>query len=184
MTDSTESAPERSPSSRSDLLAGQAGCQAGNIAVPIGALLIIASFFLPWLEFESSTPSGFDIAFRTASARKFLDHFGVPTPEPTKITRRLVLVPLMAAGVLLLNLTTGASVQSGQTPSTHSAKTHVVTRTFARILIFATGVFLTVVLGYVGSMFTQLKPAPAFWTTFSGGLLIAVGSFFDILRRT
>ena len=166
-----------------DVSAGQAGesgrstssAQAGpsgpsaNIAVPIGALLIIASFFLPWLDFEASSPSGFDIAFRSPSARVLLNHFGVNPAKPTGLTRRLVSAPLMAVGVLLLHVTAGS---------------HVVTRVFSRMLTFATGVFLTIVLGYVGSMFTQLTPAPAFWTTFSGGLLIAVGSFFDVLRRT
>ena len=143
--------------------------QAGNIAVPIGALLIVASFFLPWLNFPgASSPSGFDIAFRTPSARVLLNHFGVDPKRPTGLTRRLVIVPLMAGGVLLLNVTAGS---------------HVVTRVFSRMLTFATGVFLSIVLGYVGLKVPQLHPAPAFWTTFSGGLLIAVGSFFDVLRR-
>ena len=139
-----------------------------NIAVPIGALLIIASFFLPWLDLEASSPSGFDIAFRVPSARVLLNQFGMDPKKATGLTRRLVIVPLMAVGVLLLNATAGS---------------HVLTRVFSRMLTFATGVFLSIVLGYVGLKVPQLHPAPAFWMTFSGGLLIAVGSFFDVLRR-
>jgi hypothetical protein len=30
----------------------------------------------------------------------------------------------------------------------------------------------------------ELHPAPALWSTFMGGLLIALGSVFDVLRGT
>jgi hypothetical protein len=154
----------------------QAHPRACNAAVPVGALLIIAAFFLPWFHLGSAAPSGFDIAFRDESARRLMNHFGLETDQPTRITRRFVLVPLMAAGVLLINVTSQAR------PSSGSGAAVLVTRTFARVLSLGTGLFLAVLVGYVGVRFVHLRPAGAFWMTFSGGGLIAIGSVFDLLR--
>ena len=116
---------------------------------------------------RTETASGYELAFHTKTAGALLGHFGVRTENPTRITCRLVLFPAMAAGVLLLNLTAGRGT---------------LVRTVSRMLIFATGMFVSLVFGYMGSKCPQLQPTPAFWMTFSGGLLIAVGTVFDIFR--
>ena len=144
-----------------------------NAAVPVGGMLIIVSFFLPWISLASTSPSGFELAFADEAARGLLVHFGVDfrepaLKEPTRITRPLVLLPLMALGVLVLDLTAGSRFVS-RPP-----------RRISRLVVLATGVFFSIVFGYLGCNFPDLRLGPAFWTTFSGGLLIAVGSVFDV----
>ena len=146
-----------------------------NAAIPVGGVLILVSFFLPWISLGSGSPSGFDLAFKDEAAKGLLVHFGVDfeapaLKAPTRVTRPLVLLPLMALGVLLLDVTAG------------SRFIRRPTRRISRLVVLATGVFFSIVFGYLGCGFPTLRLGPAFWTTFSGGLLIAVGSVFDVLR--
>lgn len=138
-----------------------------NVAVTIGGLMIIVSFFLPWVYLGPSSASGCQLAFEKPMAQLLIGRFGIYTAEPTRITRPLVLVPLFALAALMLHLTTGK---------------HVLARIVSRTLIFATGLVLAMVFAYVGAMVVELRPAPALWTTFGGGMLIALGSAFDVLR--
>jgi hypothetical protein len=145
----------------------RAGATHSNLAVPLGALFVLISFFLPWINLGPAEVSGFDLAFRPEAAGALLDRFGVYTREPTTVTRPLMLVPLMAIGVLMLNLTAGK---------------RLIMRLVTRSLIMVTGLMITAGFGFVGSMVVNVRPGPALWTTFSGGLLIVLGTVYDVAR--
>ena len=138
-----------------------------SVAVTIGGLMIIVSFFLPWVYLGPSSASGFQLAFEKPMAQLLIGRFGAYPAEPTRITRPLALVPLFALAVLMLHLTTGKRVPA---------------RIVSRTLVFATGLVVAIVFAYVGAMVVEVRPAPALWTTFGGGMLIALGSVFDVLR--
>lgn len=138
-----------------------------SVAVPVGGLLIVVSFFLPWVYLDHAGVSGFQLAFQEEPARVLLELLGLSIPNPIRGTRVLSLVPLLAVGVLLLDLTAG---------------THRMTRLISRGLIFITGLLIIAVFGYVGGSVVVLSPGPALWSTFSGGLLIVLGSAFDVVR--
>jgi hypothetical protein len=138
-----------------------------NVAIILGGLMIIVSFFLPWIYLGPSSASGFQIAFEKTMAQSLISRFGVYAAEPTQITRPLALVPLFALAALMLHLTTGKRVPA---------------RIVSRMLIFATGLVVAMAFGYVGAMVVEVRPAPAFWTTFGGGMFIALGSIFDVVR--
>ena len=172
MTDSghqnpPEPSPEPQPNPR-QLTDSPLECRP-NLAVPVGALLIIISFFLPWVYLGHAGVSGFQLALEAGPATALLERFEVYTDAPNHLTRPLLAIPLMGLAVIMLDLTAGK---------------RVATRIVSRTLIFVTGLFITGAFGYVGCTVVVVHPAPALWTTFSGGLLIALGSVFDVARGT
>ena len=129
--------------------------------------MIIVSFFLPWVYLGPLEASGCQLAFEKPMAGLLMSRFGIYAAEPTRITRPLMLVPLFAVAVLMLHLTAGK---------------RIFPRIVSRMLIFATGLFVTLVFGYIGAMVVEVRPAAGLWTTFSGGMFIALGSVFDVVR--
>ena len=164
-----EKSPESFTQSGSDQSCEVKPKQQANAAVPIGAVLVIVAFFLPLVYLDSMGVSGFQLVIHKGLAWDLLVHFGIYVESPTGVTRPLILVPFMGLGVLLLELTIGK---------------HVISRLVSRTLIFVTGVILAGGFGYVGAMCVEVLPAPGLWMMFSGGLLIALGSVFDVVRGT
>ncbi len=152
----------------------------GNPAVPLGAILILVSFFLPWVFLEGTGCSGFELAFKKDPATALLLRFGVWTPassedgrpprvSPNTVTRPLVLVPLLALGVIMLEVSSGRAL---------------LMRLISRGLTFTTGTMLAVGFAWFGTSVMVVHPAPAFWMVVMGGLLVALGSVTNVLRGT
>ncbi len=137
----------------------------GNPGVPVGCILVLAGFVLPWLAFGNL--SGLEIgadpekAATAAAVVRSVHRF------PPGAMRMLYFVPLLALSTLLLDV----SVPVGNRE-----------RTFARLGVLVAGGTLTLFFLYVGIRFLPYL-ASGFWGSCMGSLFILVGGIFNAARR-
>ena len=150
-----------------------------NRAASLGALLVIFSFFLPWFYLGESSRSGFELVLREEAAEELLARFdimliqstedGAKTVSANAATRPLLLAPLLALSTLALD----------------SSKVRgTLMRILVRGLIGGAGALLAGAFAWFGISVMVIQPTPMYWMVVLGGLLIALGSLFDIIRGT
>ena len=150
----TQDAASPEPSSRT-----------GNIGVPVGCILIVACFFLPWLT--RTHISGMEMASMSAKADAAFGYLAEHSRTPVLTARVLYLAPLLALVALLLDLSV---------PPGHKS------RFFARLGILAAGASLGMFFIHFGVYFgAQLTYG--FWGSLMGSLFITVGVIFDVARN-
>ena len=144
---------------------GKATRVQGNIGVPIGTVVLVVCFFLPWVR-PSNISAAVMVVDATRANATALYAMGVTANHPQAVSRVLLMIPLLAVSTLLLELSA---------PAGHSA------RVIARISILAGGGTLCVFFVAVG-----LQAGPkllyGFWGSLSGALFITVGGLFNVFR--
>jgi hypothetical protein len=139
--------------------------RSGNIGIPVGCILILVCFFLPWLS--RTHTSGIQMAGSSAKADAAFGYLGTHSRTPILVTRVLYLVPLLALTALLLDLSV---------PPGHKS------RFFARLGILAAGAALSMFFVHFGCTYgAQLTYG--FWGSLMGALFITVGVIFDVARN-
>jgi hypothetical protein len=136
----------------------------GNIGVPIGCILLLVCFFLPWITMGSV--SALELSTDRETAVSAFAHLQFSSPLPMLLTRGLWVVPLLALLVLWTELT----IPSGR-----------LGRRAVRIAVFAVaGVAAFLFIRFGLDFGTQL--AYGFWGSLMGDLFITVGELFNVLR--
>lgn len=122
------------------------GAVPANLAVPIGCLLVITAFFLPWLRVDTVGVSGLGLL------------------------RQRFFQPAAAVVLAFLVLATGRAVPR-----------QIVMRLSSRLTIVVAGAIMAGTFGFYSVTLGQLA-GPGLWLSFAGGLLIVVGTVFDLIR--
>ena len=136
----------------------------GNTGVPIGCVVLLVCFFLPWVALGNV--SAMTIALDAAKADTSILYVGFTTNDPQTAGRVLLMVPLLAISTLMLEL----SVPTGRG-----------NRMAVRIATAAGG-------GTLVAFFTMValagghRLAYGFWGSLSGALFITVGGLFNVFR--
>ena len=137
----------------------------GNLGVPVGCVLLLAGFFLPWLSFGAL--SGMEIA---ADREKAAMAIAVARPAHVSSAmglRLLLFVPILALVTLMIEMTV---------PPGHPE------RLLARLGVLLAGGTLTLFFLYVGIVYAPYLAA-GFWGSCMGAMFILVGGVFDAARR-
>lgn len=137
----------------------------GNVGVPVGCLIVIVCFFLPWTAPKGA--SAMEISGDPFKALTALSHvLEVHTEKPLAYTRVLYLVPILALSTLMLEITV---------PPGHGG------RILARLAVLAAGATLCLFFVSLGILHAS-KLAGGFWGSLTGALFIFVGVLFNVFR--
>jgi hypothetical protein len=136
-----------------------------NFAVPVGAVIVIVCFFLPWITLDHS--SAMEVSGDPLKAESAFVYLRLYADHPLSYTRLLYLIPTLALSTLLLDSTV---------PPGH------VGRVAARLGAFAGGATLCFFFIFCGLRMGP-KLTYGFWGSLSGALYISVGALFDVFRN-
>jgi hypothetical protein len=137
----------------------------GNPGVPVGCILLVACFFLPWVPVIGL--SAVRIASDPEAAEAAFGALGLGHPSPIHVTRLLFFVPLLALSTWMLD----ASVPPGASG-----------RLAAKIGVLMSGVVLAFFFAAMGFFFGPHLGA-GFWGSLMGSLFILVGVIFNVARN-
>ncbi len=136
----------------------------GNVGVPIGSILILIGFFLPWLAF-----GGLSAAQIAANPDRMAAALGVlsrDVPAPGAVARALLVIPILALSTLMIDVAT---------PPGHPA------RLAARLGVLLAGALLTAFFLLAGVLYGRHLTS-GFWGSCMGALFILVGGIFNAAR--
>lgn len=142
-----------------------ASSRPGNPGIPVGCILLVACFFLPWVSVADL--SAMRIAADADAADAAFGVLGLSHPSPGSVTRLLFFVPALALSTWMLD----ASVPLGR-PG------HLATK----LGVGASALVLVLLFGGLGAAFGR-QLAAGFWGSLMGSLFILVGVIFDVARN-
>jgi hypothetical protein len=137
----------------------------GSFAVPVGAVLLIVCFFLPWTALDHS--SAMEVSGDPLKAESAFDYLGLYAARPFNYTRLLFLIPILGISALLVETTVGPG---------HPGRMAV------RLSVFAGGAALCLFFVFCG-VHMGAKLVYGFWGSLTGALYLCVGALFDVLRN-
>ena len=137
----------------------------GNFGVCAGAVIIVACFFLPWVQLNRV--SAMEISSDRQKAALALAYLHIPRTSVLGRVQALFMIPIIALSTVMLELVI---------PPGH------VGRRSARLGVHAAAATLTgffVAFGYLfGNQLTY-----GFWGSLTGALFISVGGLFNEIRN-
>ena len=139
--------------------------RAGNIGVPVGCLIILGCFFMPWLTLDGA--SAMELSTDRQKAEAAFGYLRLHHRMPIMVTRGLYMIPLLALSTLMLDF----AIAPGH-----------VARAAARFGILASGAVLAIFFIHTGVSFGP-QMSYGFWGSLTGSLFVAVGVLFNVARN-
>ena len=136
----------------------------GNLGVPVGTVLIVVCFFLPWVTLNDFT--ALEVSANHQKASMALGYLKMNPRNPLALRRALYLIPIVALSTLMLQF----AIPPGRTG-----------RAAARFGVLAVGAMLCTFFIYF-AFHHGPKLACGFWGSLTGALFITVGALFNVFR--